>query len=108
MAASTVDKMFVIFGLLALLHASYSAAQHRTFLRLTEQDFTSLPLDILLQCFAGLIITCYGVVRVVGKFREIKAVSDVDKRVWESVSNRPSFYSFNHRGRVLFGSQNAQ
>ncbi len=96
------DKLFVTVGLVALAHAAYSAAQHRSYLRLTEQDFTTLPVDILVQCLAGLAVTCYGIVRVVGKFREIKAGSDLEKKSWETLSNRQSYYSFNHRGRVLF------
>ena len=75
------DKLFVIVGLIALAHAAYSAAQHRSYLRLTEQEFTTLPIDILVQCLAGLTITCYGIVRVVGKFREIKARIRLGKEV---------------------------
>merc|ERR1712071_442203 len=38
-------KYLLISGICLLLHAAYSAAQHRTYLRLTEQEFTSLPSD---------------------------------------------------------------
>ncbi len=96
------DKFFVIVGLMALAHAGYSATQHRSYLRLTEQEFTTLPLDILIQSLVGLIITCYGIVRVVGEFREIKAVAEQEKKSWETLSNRPTFYTFNHRGTSLF------
>lgn len=98
----TPDKMIVIAGMLALAHAAYSAAQHRTYLRLTEQEFTMLPLDILVQCIVGLAITCYGIVRVVGQFKEIKTASDKESKTWETLSNHPSFYTFNHRGKRLF------
>ena len=98
----TPDKLFVFAGLITLLHAAYSAAQHRSYLRLTEQEFTFLPADILIQCLAGLMITCYGIVRVVGEFREIKTASDMESKTWETLSNRPSFYAFSHRGRQLF------
>lgn len=96
------DKFIVIIGLVALAHAAYSAAQHRSYLRLTEQEFTQLPTDILLQSFAALVLTCYGIVRVVGKFKEIKAASDLHTKTWETVANRASFYTFNHRGKKLF------
>jgi len=59
--ASLLDKLFVALGLIVLLHAAYSAAQHRAYLRLTEQDFTTLPSDVLIQTLAGLIIACYGI-----------------------------------------------
>lgn len=92
-------------GLLSLAHAAYSAAQHRAYLRLTEEEFTTLPVDILLQSILGLLLMCFGIVNVVGKFREIKAAADMDKRGWENLGNRSSFYSFAHRGKALFGSK---
>ncbi|XP_070539420.1 ER membrane protein complex subunit 5-like [Ptychodera flava] len=91
----------VVIGLLLLAHAAYSATQHRTYLRLTEQEFTSLPADIFLQCLVSLLLTTYGVVNVAGNFREIKASADLDNRSFETVSNRPSYHMFMHRGRVL-------
>lgn len=99
----SADKFFVVVGLMMLAHAAYSAAQHRGYLRLTEQEFTTLPLDILIQCLAALIFTCYGIVRVVGEFKEIKASAELEKKTWETLCNRPAFYTFNHRGRALFG-----
>ena len=101
--ASSADKLFVLGGLLVLAHAAYSAAQHRGYLRLTEQEFTTLPLDILLQSLAALILTCYGIVRVVGDFKEIKASAELERKTWETLCNRSSFYTFDHRGKALFG-----
>ena len=98
----SIDKIFVCVGLLSLAHAAYSAAQHRAYLRLTEQEFSKLPADILLQSLAGLLITCYGVVKVIGSFRLIRAAGDSDKKSWDSACNRQSFYTFQHRGRALF------
>ena len=100
--AYSIDKLFVCLGLLSLAHAAYSAAQHRAYIRLTEQEFTNLPADIFLQSLAGLLITCYGIVKVVGEFREIKAAAEPEKKSWDLLSNRPSFYTFQHRGRMLF------
>ena len=101
----TLDKLFVTTGLLALLHAAYSAAQHRSYLRLTEREFDALPADILIQIIIGLVTTCYGIVRVVGKFREIRAAADLDSKTWDNAGNRFSFYTFQHRGRLLFDSE---
>lgn len=95
-------KFCVFVGLLAMAHAAYSAAQHRTYLRLTEQEFIGLPLDIMVQCFVGLLLTCYGVVHVAGSFREIRASAELDSKTWDMISNRQSFYSFNHRGKALY------
>jgi len=95
-------KGFVILGLLALAHAAYSAAQHRTYLRLTEQEFSMLPHDIFLQCLFGLLLTCYGVVNVAGNFKGIKASAEQDSKTWEMLSNRQGFNIFNHRGKAIY------
>ncbi|GFS08722.1 membrane magnesium transporter 1-like [Elysia marginata] len=99
-------KFSVILGLLALAHAAYSAAQHRTYIRLTEQEFTMLPQDIFLQCILGLLLTCYGVVNVAGNFREIKASAEQDNKTWEMLSNRQGFNIFNHRGKAFYPRRN--
>ncbi|XP_023210439.1 ER membrane protein complex subunit 5 [Centruroides vittatus] len=98
---ATVYKVLVIVGLLSLIHAAYSAAQHRSYLRLTEQEFTQLPLDIIVQSVIGLIATMYGVLYVAGDFKEIRATVELENKSFETYGNRPSFYIFNHRGRVL-------
>ena len=62
--AISYGKVAVTCGLLSLFHAAYSAAQHRAYLRMTEQDFTHLPADILLQIFISLFVTCLGICKV--------------------------------------------
>jgi len=99
--APLFDKFLVAVGLIALLHAAYSAAQHRAYLRLTEKEFTTLPSDVLIQTLTGLVIACYGVVRVVGRFKEIRPIADLEGRTWDSMSTHVAFYNFNHRGKYL-------
>ncbi|XP_025079630.1 membrane magnesium transporter 1-like [Pomacea canaliculata] len=95
-------KLCVFLGLIALAHAAYSAAQHRTYLRLTEQEFTMLPHDILLQCILGLLLTCYGVVNVAGNFKEIRASAEQENKTWDMLGNRGGFNMFHHRGKAMF------
>lgn len=95
-------KSLVILGLLSLAHAAFSAAQHRSYLRLVEQDFQGfLPVDILLQTVLSLVITMVGVVNSAGSLKEIRALDDSKYNSIETIVNRPSFYIFNHRGRLL-------
>ena len=97
-----MSRVLVVFGLLSLIHAAYSAAQHRSFLRLTEQQFGGLlPLDILLQTIVSLVVTMIGVVKVSGEFKEIRALDDQKYKNIDTIANRPSFYLFNHRGRLI-------
>lgn len=77
---STSHKICITFGLVALAHAAYSAAQHRAYLRLIESDFTRLPLDIILQCLLGLLVICYGVVHIAGAFKEIKSSAELENK----------------------------
>jgi len=101
MASSSWSKILFSVGLLSLLHAAYSAAQYRTYLRLTEQEFTSLPLDVVLQSLIGLFVTMYGILYMAGDFKEIRATIELETKTWETFRNRPSFYMFSHRGKSL-------
>lgn len=99
--ASLFEKFLVAVGLIVLVHAAYSAAQHRAYLRLTEKEFTTLPSDVLIQTLTGLVIACYGIVRVVGQFKEIRPIADLEGRTWDSMSTHVAFYNLNHRGKLL-------
>ncbi|KAA0201211.1 hypothetical protein HAZT_HAZT003901 [Hyalella azteca] len=73
----------------------------RRFIRITEQEYSTLPTDVFVQCLVSLIVTMYGVVHIVGDFREIRANIQLENKTWETAGNRPSFYIFSHRGRNL-------
>ncbi|KAK7066362.1 Membrane magnesium transporter 1 [Halocaridina rubra] len=94
-------KLIFIFGILSLFHAGYSAAQHRTYMRVTEQEFISLPTDIVVQGLLSLVLTMYGILHIAGDFKEIRANVQLQNKSWENVGNRPMFYTFAHRGRAL-------
>jgi membrane magnesium transporter 1 len=96
-----MGKLLLIVGILGLCHAAYSAAQHRTYLRLTEQNFSNLPIDIVLQTLVSLLICALGLLQIGGTFRQIKVTSDWENKTWDNIASRQSFYSFNHRGKYL-------
>ncbi|XP_067835885.1 ER membrane protein complex subunit 5 [Heptranchias perlo] len=98
----SVWKGLVGVGLFALAHAAFSAAQHRSYMRLTEKENETLPVDIVLQTLLAFLITSYGIVHIAGDFKDMDATSDLKNKRFESLRNHPSFYLFNHRGRVLF------
>ena len=58
--ASLLWKGLVGIGLFALAHTAFSAAQHRSYMRLTEKEDESLPIDIVLQTLLAFAVTCYG------------------------------------------------
>ncbi|CAH0388106.1 unnamed protein product [Bemisia tabaci] len=94
-------RTFLTMGILSLFHAAYSAVQHRSYLRITAQEFTTLPLDILLQAIISMFLTMYGILQIAGDFKEIRATVDLESKSWETLRNIPSFYTVNHRGRAL-------
>lgn len=57
--------------------------------------------QILLQAIASLFLIIYSLLQVVGDFKEIRAAVDLQGKSWETLSNIPSFYTFNHRGKAL-------
>lgn len=95
------QKILCAIGLISLLHTAYSAAQHRSYLRLTEQEFTSLPLDISIQCLISLALVCYSATNIAGQFQPIRATAEMQKKSADSVLNCPSFYTFEHRGKTV-------
>ena len=99
-----MGKLFLIIGLAGLTHAAYSAAQHRSYLRLTERDFSQLPLDVLAQTVLSLLICCFGIIGISGKFKPIQITSEWENKRWDNIANRTSFYSFTHRGKYLFSA----
>ncbi|XP_016302012.1 membrane magnesium transporter 1-like [Sinocyclocheilus anshuiensis] len=100
--ASSFWKGVVGVGLFALAHAAFSAAQHRSYMRLTEKENETLPIDIVLQTLLSFVITCYGIVNISGEFKDMDASSELKNKTFDTLRNHPSFYLFNHRGRVLF------
>ncbi|CAM1296404.1 MMGT1 (predicted) [Pycnogonum litorale] len=94
-------KFLTGIGLMSLVHVAYSAAQHRSYLRITEQEFTGLPANIVIQGLISLFMTMYGVVYVSGEFKAIRATVELENKSFETFRNRPSFYSLNHRGKAL-------
>ncbi|XP_063279049.1 ER membrane protein complex subunit 5 [Prinia subflava] len=104
MAAGSVWKGLVGLGLFALAHAAFSAAQHRSYMRLTEKEDETLPIDIVLQTLLAFAVTCYGIAHIAGEFKDMDATSELKNKTFDTLRNHPSFYVFNHRGRVLFQS----
>lgn len=104
---SSLLRVVTFVALLSLLHSAYSAAQHRFYLRLTEQPFTQLPTDLVIQTLVSLLVLIYGASYIAGDFLPIR--SDIQNRTksWDTVANCPSFYTFEHRAKALSPTFNA-
>ena len=100
MSSTAGYKAILFFGLVGLLHAAYSAAEWRGAARMMDVD-PMLPLDIVLQTILFLVVTMFGVIHIAGEFKEIRATVELEHQSWENLRNRPSFYTWSHRGRVF-------
>ncbi|CAL8106660.1 unnamed protein product [Orchesella dallaii] len=103
--AQTIGKIGVLVGVMLLCHTGYSVSQHLQFLRYNEDEFTSLPLDMVLEALLGVALAIWGA-SATKTFKEIRAVEDIACKSYESFFNRPNFMTFNHRGKKLFGMTN--
>jgi len=91
----------VFTGLGLLVHAAYSAAEWRQLTRHADVAEMGLPFDIVLQTVLSLLLTMFGVLHIAGDFKEIRATVELENQSWETLRNRPSFYTWSHRGRVF-------
>ncbi|KAG8553397.1 hypothetical protein GDO81_003396 [Engystomops pustulosus] len=71
-------------------------------MRLTEKEDETLPIDIVLQTLLAFVVACYGIVHIAGEFKDMDATSELRNKTFDTLRNHPSFYIFNHRGRVMF------
>lgn len=95
-------RTLVTVGIISLIHAGYSAVQYKTYLKLIEEEFANLPADIIVQVIFSLTLSVFGIVKVAGELKDIHAAAELAHRSWETFGNRPSFYNFNHRGKIMF------
>ena len=61
----------------------------------------TIPLDITIQTVFGFVLAMVSVLQIAGDFKEIRAGIEMGKKTWENARNRPSFYVYNHRGKVF-------
>ena len=59
------------------------------------------PMQIVLECLLASLLCIFGMVSVTGKFKDIKLTMELNSRTFETVSNRPGFMIFNHRGPIV-------
>nr|DBA20915.1 TPA: hypothetical protein GDO54_017650 [Pyxicephalus adspersus] len=106
--ASSIWKGLVGVGLFALAHAAFSAAQRKSGCGYPVQDSSYTCLQIVLQTLLAFVVACYGIVHIAGEFKDMDATSELKNKTFDTLRNHPSFYVFNHRGRVMFQSPDTE
>eukprot|EP01124_Arcella_intermedia_P004300 TRINITY_DN12424_c0_g1_i3.p1 TRINITY_DN12424_c0_g1~~TRINITY_DN12424_c0_g1_i3.p1 ORF type:complete len:108 (+),score=22.98 TRINITY_DN12424_c0_g1_i3:26-325(+) len=90
--------MFLLVGLVLLIHSCYATIRYRQYTMLLEEQMDGLPLDIVLECLFGLVVSCWGTVLYAGQFQPIKISSHLAKKTFDTLNHRPSLITFAHRG----------
>ncbi|VVB13050.1 unnamed protein product [Arabis nemorensis] len=88
-----------VLGVLILSHAAYSTIQYRGLLKITEEEFSGPPMNVVLELIIGLALCMWAALTFPGKFLSIHPDSDENRAV--SLPDNSDFMIFNHRGRLF-------
>ncbi|XP_014495347.1 membrane magnesium transporter [Vigna radiata var. radiata] len=86
-------------GVLVLFHAAYSTIHYRGLLKITEEEFSGPPFNVVIELFVGLLLCFWAALTVPGKFKSILPHSEENRIV--SLPANLDFMIFNHRGKVF-------
>ncbi|GAB5355455.1 hypothetical protein AAMO2058_000207000 [Amorphochlora amoebiformis] len=95
MQLSTIQA---VAGVVLMLHSMISMQQFRAWAKATESA-DSPPLDIIIECLAGMCLLIAAVFARSGNLMTIKSAPYAAKRPYDALSYRPNFILFNHRGK---------
>ncbi|CDP06767.1 unnamed protein product [Coffea canephora] len=88
-----------VLGVLILSHAAYSTIQYRAMLKITEEEFSGPPINVVVELIAGLMLCMWAALTVPGKFLSILSHSDENRVV--ALPENLDFMIFNHRGKAI-------
>ncbi|XP_073275534.1 membrane magnesium transporter [Primulina huaijiensis] len=87
-----------VLGVLIISHAAYSTIQYRSVLKITEEQFSGPPIDVVIELIAGMVLCLWAALTVPGKFLSIHLHSDENRMV--TLPANLDFIIFNHRGKA--------
>lgn len=88
-----------VLGVLILFYAAYSTIQYRALLKITEEEFSGPPMNVVLEVLVGLLLCLWAGLTVPGKFLSILPYSEENRVV--ALPANLDFMIFNHRGKAL-------
>ncbi|KAG5243335.1 membrane magnesium transporter [Salix suchowensis] len=95
----SVGFVIGLIGVLILSHAAYSTSQYRGLLKITEDEFSGPPFNVVVELIVGLVLCMWAALTVPGDFLSIHPHSDENRMV--SLPDNLDFMIFNHRGKVF-------
>ncbi|KAJ6300074.1 hypothetical protein OIU76_020963 [Salix suchowensis] len=72
-------------GVLALCHAANSTTQYKGLLKITEDDFSGPPFNVVVELIVGLVLCTWAAITVPGIFLSIHPHSDDNRFVDSSL-----------------------
>ncbi|KAG0316275.1 Membrane magnesium transporter 1 [Linnemannia gamsii] len=101
-APNHLGRLVCLVAFFLFFHSGYSTFEHLSYLKAIDGHESGLPLDITIELLTSVALFGLGIVMVADDFKEILMETEMAKQSIESLDARPSFYSFNHRGRAVF------
>ncbi|KAI9297921.1 hypothetical protein K502DRAFT_346562 [Neoconidiobolus thromboides FSU 785] len=92
-------KVFLVLGLIGIIHSLYSSIQHLTYLKATSKVEASLPTDIILESLIGLLLCMISLCYLSLPLKPIILSYYAPQIKIEQVDNAPSFMTFHRRGK---------
>ncbi|XAR69130.1 hypothetical protein NMG60_11000609 [Bertholletia excelsa] len=68
-----------VLGVVILFHAAYSTIQYRSLLKITEEEFSGPPMNVVVELILGLTFCMWAALSVPGKFHSILPYSDENR-----------------------------
>ncbi|XP_024533318.1 membrane magnesium transporter [Selaginella moellendorffii] len=97
--AKKIDLAIGVLGVLLLAHAAHSTIQYRAALKIKEEEFSRVSVQILVEVLVSSALCLWAALSVPGTFLEILPDSKHD-RILQLPENL-DFMIFNHRGKLF-------
>lgn len=97
--ALSAGAALVFLGLSLFIYAAYSTLRYRDMLKLTQQEFDTVPLLVQAEVLLASVVCIWGSLRISGDFKPVSALKF--QRGLDADTLRLDFMSLNHRGQIM-------
>ncbi|CAH9115552.1 unnamed protein product [Cuscuta europaea] len=85
------------FGVLFLPHAAYYTIQYKALLKITQEEFSGPPFDVVIKLIIGLLLCMWAALTVPGKFLSIHPQSDENRLVIKMLKSEEKIIVMNQK-----------
>merc|ERR1711861_37105 len=94
-------SLIFTLGVAIILHAAFAITEYRAGLKAQDLQFDGAPLNVILECCAGMMLCVFGTASSNAKLQPIFAKMECADRPLDKTLGSTSFINFNHRARSL-------